>query len=102
LLAQPDNIIPYTAKDETANKKSKPRSILTKKDFSENGITDHPKRLKNNVNIGAKINPKVFAFVGITVSLNINFKASAIGCNKPKNPTTLGPFLCCIEPITLR
>ena len=52
--------------------------------------------------MGAKIKQKVFAFVGITVSFRISFNASAIGCIKPKKPTKLGPFRCCMEPITLR
>lgn len=52
--------------------------------------------------MGAKIKQKVFAFVGITVSFKISFNASAMGCIRPKKPTKLGPFRCCIEPITFR
>ena len=68
----------------------------------EKGITDHDKRLKNSVKMGAKIKQNVFAFVGITVSFKISFKASAIGCMRPKKPTKFGPFRCWIEPITFR
>jgi hypothetical protein len=76
--------------------------MFAKKDFDEKGITDQDKRLRNNVKIGAKIKQNVFAFVGITVSFKISFKASAIGCIRPRKPTKFGPFRCCIEPITFR
>lgn len=36
------------------------------------------------------------------VSLAINFSPSAKGCNKPYNPTTLGPRRRCIAARTLR
>ena len=65
-----------------------------------NGITDQAVKLKNKANKGATIKPNVFAFVGITVSLIINFTASATGCNKPLKPTTFGPFRCWMDPIT--
>lgn len=42
------------------------------------------------------------AWFGSTVSLANNFKPSANGCNRPYIPVTLGPFLNCIEPNTLR
>lgn len=76
--------------------------MLVKNPVVVNGIIDHPTKLKKNVKIGAKIKLNVLAFVGITVSLRSNFKPSANGCNKPKNPTTFGPFRCCIPPIILR
>jgi hypothetical protein len=43
-------------------------SILVKKPIEENGIMDHPTKLKKKVNIGAKTKLKVFALVGMTVS----------------------------------
>ena len=43
-----------------------------------------------------------FALLGKIGSLIISFKPSAIGCNSPNKPTTLGPFLRCIDAITLR
>jgi len=46
---------------------------------NEKGIIDQPQRLKSNVKIGAKTKLKVFALVGITVSLSKSFKPSAIG-----------------------
>ena len=42
----------------------------------------------------------LLACVGRIVSLANNFIPSAKGCNNPKTPTTLGPFLICIEPKT--
>ena len=75
-------------------------STLTKKLISEKGITDQPKRLRKKVKIGAKMKLKVLAFVGITVSFNNSLIPSAAGCNKPKNPTSFGPNLCCMPPMT--
>ena len=45
------------------------------------------------VTIGAIIKITLFARTGIITSLKIYFKASAKVWNKPKGPTTLGPFL---------
>lgn len=42
------------------------------------------------------------AKLGITVSFDNNFKASANACNAPNNPTVLGPLLRCMEANTLR
>ena len=39
---------------------------------------------------------------GKIVSFKNNFNPSAIGCNKPKKPTTLGPRRRCIPPIIFR
>jgi hypothetical protein len=68
----------------------------------QKGITAQPNKLKKRVIIGEITKANVFAFVGITVSFTNNFKPSAKGCNKPQNPTKLGPCLCCIKPITFR
>ena len=77
-------------------------SIFVKNPKVEKGIIDHPIKLKKNVKIGAKIKLNVSEFVGITDSFNNSFKPSAKGCNKPKNPATLGPNRCCILPMTFR
>jgi hypothetical protein len=53
--------------------------MSTKKDLSQKGITDHDTKLRNSVNIGAKMKLKVFELVGITVSFSINLSASAKG-----------------------
>jgi hypothetical protein len=65
--------------------------MFVKKLMPLKGTTAQPVKLRKNVNIGAKIKLKVFAFVGITDSFNNNFKPSAKGCNKPKKPTAFGP-----------
>lgn len=52
--------------------------------------------------IGAKIKIIKLDELGIKVSLLRNFTASAIACNKPNKPTTLGPLRRCIEANTLR
>ncbi len=44
--------------------------------------------LQIKLRIGAVKKINKFAFVGITGSLTINFKPSAIGCRRPMNPTT--------------
>jgi hypothetical protein len=59
-------------------------------------------KLNPKVNNGAAKYTGIFAFLGITISLIINFSPSAIGCKRPQNPTMLGPFLLCIDPIALR
>ena len=52
--------------------------------------------LIKKVKIGEKIKIYKLADPGIKVSLFNNFTASAIACNKPYIPTTLGPLLRCI------
>jgi len=59
-------------------------------------------KLNINVITGAIIKINKLALLGKIGSFIINFKPSAKGCNNPNNPTTLGPFLRCIEAITLR
>ena len=76
--------------------------MSTNQPVKEKGMTTQPNKLKNRVRTGAITKPNVLAFVGITVSFSNNFNPSAKGCNSPKNPTTLGPVLCCIAAITLR
>jgi len=57
------------------------------------GIIAQPNRLSTKVAIGAIKNSTLFACVGTTFSLSINFKASANGCNTPQYPVTCGPTL---------
>ena len=61
--------------------------------FSLKGITAQADKAKVIVTIGARIKTILFALAGIIISLNIYFKASATVWNKPKGPTTFGPFL---------
>lgn len=75
---------------------------LQTNDFVLKGITAQPTKLKKSVKNGANINKKWFALFGTTISLTINFKASANGWRTPQNPVMLGPRLRWIAPITLR
>jgi hypothetical protein len=65
---------------------------FTIKDWVLKGITAHPIKLKYNVKNGAKRNKNLLARFGKIISLNINFRASAKGCNTPQKPVMLGPF----------
>lgn len=70
--------------------------------LSLKGITHHALMLNINKINGPIKNKKEDALIGIGFSFKTNLKASAIGCKRPKNPVTLGPFLFCILPKTLR
>jgi len=76
---------------------NKPKSISATAPKGTRGITAQIDKLIIKKERGANINNKGFAEKGITVSLNINFAASAIGCNKPIGPTIVGPNRRCIE-----
>jgi len=91
LLDQPAIIIPYTLSEEIANKYKTPKFRSEMTIVSDNGITAQPIKLKIKVNKGAKIKIYKFELLGKMVSLTNSFKPSAKGCNKPKNPITLGP-----------
>ena len=66
------------------------------------GIITHAKKPKNILNNGASKNKSGFALLGIVISLITNFKPSAMACNRPQNPTTLGPVRRCIKAINFR
>ena len=70
--------------------------------FSPNGITAHARSANDIVTTGASINIILLEPAGITISLNMYFKASATVWSKPKGPTTFGPLLSCTKPQTLR
>ena len=74
--------------------------ISDKTSSASKGITAQAANAGAIVSIGAKRNKKLFDFVGLIISLNINLKASAMGCKSPKYPTLFGPILPCIKPIT--
>lgn len=69
-----------------------------KEDISK-GIKHHPHKLIKNVSHGLKTNMKNSILVGKTISFNIAFKPSAIGCKKPKGYNRLGPLRRCIAAI---
>ena len=48
------------------------------------------------------MNNHLLALVGIISSLEINFRPSANGCNKPNGPARLGPGRSCKMAATLR
>ncbi len=69
---------------------------------SPNGITAQATRLSRKVSIGASMNTTRLAPDGMIVSLTSSLRPSAIGCSRPNGPTTIGPCLSCMAPITLR
>ena len=79
-------MIPYTPKDETANKYSIPTFISAKTKFSSKGITAQAINAKVIVTIGASINIILFEVAGIMISLKIYFtiKATAVRTGKTK------------------
>ena len=100
LLAQPAIIIPYIDNEETANKYKIPTFMLERTKLSEIGITLQATNDKEKEIMGAKINIILLELAGIIVSFEKSFNPSANGCNKPKKPTTFGPFLNCTDAIT--
>lgn len=66
------------------------------------GIIIHPINDKNKESIGPTINRTVLAFVGNIISFTNSLKPSAIGCNKPKKPTTFGPLRLCMADNSFR
>jgi hypothetical protein len=67
-----------------------------------NGISNHKNRVIKNEKTGDKKNINTLEFDVYNISLPINFKASAKGCNKPNIPTIFGPLLRCTLLITFR
>ena len=61
-------IIPYTLKDEIANKYNIPTLILAKTKFSLNGITAHATSANVIVIMGAKIKITLFELAGIIIT----------------------------------
>jgi hypothetical protein len=89
----PEIIIPYTDKDDIANKNITPKDASETTEPYVKGNTDQFNKLNPKVKIGAITKRIILDKPGIIVSLNINLKASLKGCNNPKTPTTLGPRL---------
>ena len=102
VLENPDKNSEYTFIDEKTKTHNKEYSDWNIDPYKDNGITDHIIILKNRTIIGEIIKEIRKDWLGIINFLKSNFKASAIGCNNPKNPTESGPFLHCIAEITLR
>jgi hypothetical protein len=85
--------MPYTLNEDVANKYRTPTFRSDSTICSDKGKTAQPIKLKIKVSIGAIKNMLILELLGNIVSFTNNFKPSAKGCNKPKTPTTLGPFL---------
>jgi hypothetical protein len=60
--------------------------------MSENGMNTQISRPIKSVMLGAARNNIQFARTGITTSLKISFKPSAIACSVPQKPVTFGPL----------
>ena len=84
LAAHPLISIPYEPKEAIAIATKRPNSKSNIVKPSANGIIDQPNKEKINVMKGPIINNLLLACLGIIISLNNNFNASANGCNKPK------------------
>jgi hypothetical protein len=76
--------------------------IATKAPYMVHGITAQTIKLNINVITRAIIKINKLSLLGKMGSFIINLKPYAKGYNNPNNPTTLGPFLRCMEAITLR
>jgi len=70
-----------------------PKLILAIIEPFPKGITAQPANPRNIVKTGAVIKMTGLPLLGITGSFANSLKPSATDCNKPKAPTTLGPFL---------
>jgi len=73
------------------------RAIVLELIFSEiskqlNGKTLQLSSPNVNITKGASTKIRLFAWLGITISLATSFKPSASGCNNPQKPTTFGPL----------
>ncbi len=85
-----------------ANKYKIPRLTSAKTIWWEKGITAHETTLNKNERTGASTKIAKFELLGKVVSLTNSFNPSDNACNKPINPTTLGPLRLWIAPIILR
>jgi formate hydrogenlyase subunit 4 len=75
-------------------------SISASTSVPENGITAHAAKAGVTASTGAIRKRYLSDLVGMIISLNINFRTSAIGCNKPLGPTRFGPTRTCIYAMT--
>ena len=91
----PPKIIPYTPRDDIAKIYNIPTFISATTQLSAKGTTAQADKATKQVTIGAITNIILLALFGIIGSFKSNFRKSATGCNNPKGPTILGPFLNC-------
>ena len=69
---------------------------------ASNGITAQATSARVSVTIGAAMNTSRLAPLGMMVSFSTSLTPSAIGCSRPKGPTTFGPLRSCDIASTLR
>jgi len=79
----PEQITPYTPKEDTAKRYKIPILISAKTTPSPKGITAQDITAKKKVRIGAIKKTALLTEFGITVSFNKSFAPSAKGCSKP-------------------
>ena len=79
LEAHPARITPYTLSEVRAKINNKPALILEMMKNSDKGITAQTSKDGTSINIGAVRKIPLFALVGIIISLETNFKTSAMG-----------------------
>lgn len=98
--AHPEPRIEYTARLDSAKINRTPKFRL----MTGWGIGIGAQRVRARVSarIGVARNKNGEDVEGRTGSLINNLTPSAIGCNKPYGPTTLGPFRSCMYPNTFR
>ena len=98
--AQPPRMIPYTARLVAAKMNripmSTPGAIMNRKasgssEVGPNGTTAKARNVVNNEMQGDSKYSTLSTCVGMTSSLNRNFRPSASGCSSPNLPTRLGP-----------
>jgi len=92
-------MIPYTLREDVANKYKTPTFKSDNTIWLDNGKTAQPTKLSIKVSIGAIRNRTILELLGKIVSFTKSFNPSANGCNKPIKPITFGPFRLWIIPI---
>jgi hypothetical protein len=90
----------YTFKDDIDNMNKTPRFKFDITRPLPKGITDQINKPNKNKRKGEKTNRNFTEGATKIISFIKSFNPSAKGCRSPKKPTTLGPFLLCIVPIT--
>lgn len=102
LLDHPEKIIVYTFNEDKA-KITRTCELMSHKTLIKvKGITLHELKLSVKHKTGDKKKITLLTLLGFTYSFNINFKPSAIDCNKPHKPITFGPTRRCIDAKSFR
>src|SRR5690606_40440711 len=94
-------ITPYTPIEVIASRYSRPALALDSTTCASNGTTAQAANAGTRALSGASSYRTGCAWVGLTTSLNSSWKTSAKAWNTPQ-PTYIGPWRSCIQPISLR